>query len=274
VPTSGKEIRMSRLFGDGQNAVIVAADHGQTLGPVEGLQDFPASMSRLKEADGVLMAPYMSAHAGDLFYGKNAPNMVLRLNWCTGLSLSWGYAQAKTVTLVTVEEALALGADVVLANLTLQTGDEQTDAENARVFGRIVAEKERFGVPLIGEVFPPEPMRLKLAPDEWHLHIKTVVRIAVEIGADMIKTYYTGQRWSEVCQGVPIPVFGLGSEKTPRSVDALNLAQREIRSGARGVVFGRNVIQHRQPERFLLALKEVVKGDVDPAEAVVKYGLE
>ena len=269
-----KDIRMSRLFGDDQNAVIVAADHGQTLGPVEGLRDYPAAMARLKEADGVLMAPFMSMFTGDLFYGKNAPAMVLRLNWCSGLALSWGYANSRTVSLVTVEEALALGADIVLANLTLQTGDEGTDAENARVFGRIAAEKECLGVPLIGEVFPAEPVRLKLTADEWHLHIKTVVRIAVEMGADMIKTYYTGDRWNEVCEGVQVPVFGLGSEKTPRSIDALNLAQQEIKAGARGVVFGRNVIQHRQPERFLAALKEVVKADADPAEALKNHGLE
>lgn len=268
-----KDIRTSRLFGRDRNAVIVAADHGQTLGPVEGLQDFAAAMSRLKEADGVLLAPFMSRFSGELFYGKAAPAMILRLNWCTGLALAWGYSGSKSASLVTVEEALALGADIVLANLTLQTGDEGTEAENARVFGRIAAEKERLGVPLIGEVFPSDPVRLRLTADEWHAHIKTVVRIAVELGADMIKTYYTGDRWHEVCEGVQVPVFGLGSEKVPRAIDALDLARREIRAGARGVVFGRNVIQQPQPDRFLAALKDVVKSDADPAEAAENYGL-
>lgn len=272
--SKAKEIRMSRLFGEGKNAVIVAADHGQTFGPVEGLRDFGAAMARLRAADGVLMAPFMSAMTGDLFIGKDAPAMVLRLNWCTGLALPWGYGQAKTVPMVTVEEALAFGADVVLANLTLQTGDEATDAENAAVFGRIAAEKERLGVPLIGEVFPPDPMRARLSAREWHEHIRTVVRIAVEMGADMIKTYYTGEQWHEVCEGAQVPVFGLGSEKTPRSVEALELAAREIAAGGRGVVFGRNVIQHAQPERFLAALREVVKGGADPAAVAARYGLD
>jgi hypothetical protein len=47
-------------------------------------------MARLKEADAVLMAPFMSMFTGDLFCGKNAPAMVLRLNWCSGLALPWG----------------------------------------------------------------------------------------------------------------------------------------------------------------------------------------
>ncbi len=129
-------------------------------------------------------------------------------------------------------------------------------------------------MPLIGEVFPSDPFRLKLTTEEWHLHIRTLVRIAVEMGADLIKTYYTGERWNEVCEGVKVPVFGLGSEKTPRSIDALELARREVAAGARGVVFGRNVIQHPQPDRFLAALKAVVKVGLDPAAAVAKYGIE
>lgn len=269
-----KDIRMSRLFGEGKNAVIVAADHGQTFGPVEGLVNFPKAVAKLKTADGVLMAPFMSTMTGDLFLGKNAPAMVLRLNWCTGLALPWGYWQAKTVQMMTVEEALALGADVVLANLSLQTGDEANDAANAAVFGRIAAEKERLGVPLIGEVFPPDPMRARLTPDEWHEHIRTVVRIAVEMGADMIKTYYTGEKWHEVCEGAQVPVFGLGSEKTPRSVDALRLAAAQVQAGARGVVFGRNVIQHSQPDRFLTALRDVVKDGADPVGTAQRYGLD
>jgi DhnA family fructose-bisphosphate aldolase class Ia len=53
----GKEIRLSRLFPDGRNAVVVAMDHGQTFGPLPGLVDFTAAALRLKEADGVLMIP-------------------------------------------------------------------------------------------------------------------------------------------------------------------------------------------------------------------------
>ncbi len=71
-----------------------------------------------------------------------------------------------------------------------------------------------------------------------------------------------------------MPIFGLGARKTPREIDALRLAANEIRAGARGVVFGRNVVQAREPKRFLDALKEVVKSGRDPEEVAKKFGIE
>jgi putative autoinducer-2 (AI-2) aldolase len=70
-----------------------------------------------------------------------------------------------------------------------------------------------------------------------------------------------------------VPILALGSRKAPRELDALELAATAVRDGARGVVFGRNVIQARSPERFLEALQEVVKNGVDPAAAARKHGL-
>ena len=49
----GKEIRLSRLFRGGKPSVIVAIDHGQTFGPLAGIEDFTAAVSKLKGADGV-----------------------------------------------------------------------------------------------------------------------------------------------------------------------------------------------------------------------------
>ena len=92
-------------------------------------------------------------------------------------------------------------------------------------------------------------------------------RIICELGADAIKTFYTGERFAEVIEGAPVPVFALGAEKTPRPIDALELAHKAVKAGARGVVFGRNVIQADDPAAFLRGLKAVVQGNALPAEA-------
>jgi class I fructose-bisphosphate aldolase len=57
-------------------------------------------------------------------------------------------------------------------------------------------------------------------------------------------------------------------------VDALKLAHRAVTAGARGVVFGRKVIQAKEPARLLRALKDVGQGNTAPAEAAAQYGLE
>jgi DhnA family fructose-bisphosphate aldolase class Ia len=168
---------------------------------------------------------------------------------------------------------VALGADVLLASLVLRTGDEAQDAENVGLFGSLAEECADLGVPLIGEVFPAGGSKAEHDLEFLHPYVKAVCRIAAELGADAIKTFYTGERFPEIVGGCPIPIFGLGAEKTKTELDALKLAQREIKGGARGVVFGRNVIQARNPDQFLRALKAVVQEGAEPRETAAKYGL-
>jgi DhnA family fructose-bisphosphate aldolase class Ia len=77
-----------------------------------------------------------------------------------------------------------------------------------------------------------------------------------------------------VVAGVPIPIFALGAEKLEHEIDALRLAQKAVEAGAEGVVFGRNVIQARDPDQTLLALKAVVQQGLAPEDAVEQFGLE
>jgi DhnA family fructose-bisphosphate aldolase class Ia len=268
---NGKEIRLNRLFPQGENAVIVAVDHGQTFGPMAGLTDFIAAAARLKEADGVLLAAQMVRFSGDLFQGKGSPTLITRLNWNTIHCEPWHYQEAHIVKALSVRAAVAAGSEVVLASLTLKTGNEKRDARNVQGFAQLAEECYKLGMPLIGEVFPVGGLREK--PAEFHDYIKKTCRIICELGADGIKTFYSGERFAEVTEGVPIPVFALGAEKLEKEKDALMLAHKAVSAGARGVVFGRNVIQAQNPTNFLRGLKEVVKGYITPAEAADKYRL-
>ncbi len=263
---SGRTMRLSRMFPNGQNAVVVAMDHGQTFGPMPGLEDFTAAAERLKEADAVLMAPQMIRFSGSLFRGKGSPAVIARLNWNTIHCEPWAYRQAHTVKAMSVETAVAAGAEIVLASLVLKTDSEEHDARNVEVFAGLVEESYRLGIPLIGEVFPAGSLRAR--PGEFHDYIKKTCRIACELGADAIKTFYTGETFSEVVQGVTIPVFALGAEKFESELGALQLAFDAVGAGARGVVFGRNVVQADDPTRFLRSLKDVAQRHVKPADAL------
>lgn len=268
----GKELRLAKLFSGGENAVVVAVDHGQTFGPMPGLEDFPTAVQALRSADGVLLPPAMVDHSGKLFLGKRAPTCIVRLNWTSALCLTLDYEEAHTVPVVTPQQAMALGAEVVLANLTLQSGSEMTDADNIGLFGDLAQQADEAGIPLIGEVWPP---KAKMASkEELHEYVKWGCRIAAEMGADLIKTYYTGERFPEAVAGTPIPVLALGAEKTPKEIQALELAYKAVQAGAKGVVFGRNVLQAKDPSKFLAALKEVTKRQIAPQEAAAKHGLE
>jgi DhnA family fructose-bisphosphate aldolase class Ia len=119
-----------------------------------------------------------------------------------------------------------------------------------------------------------EVVRLDLRRDELHNVVSVACRILAELGADAIKTFYTGPRFDEVTAACPVPVFALGAEKLPKEIDALRLAHDAISRGARGVVFGRNVIQAKDPAAFLGALRAVVKDGATPEEAARQFELE
>jgi len=268
---TGEQIRLKRLFSSG-NVVIVAVDHGLYNGPLPGLIDLPRVAQLVMDADAILMSPGMPAHCVDVFAQRGAPALIVRLNWGTQYATQWNYGTAHSVPMISAHDALALGADIALAGFSLHTGDERMDADNIAVLAKHIAEKRAAGIPLIGEFYPAGAE--DLVPEKLQEQVAIGCRIAAELGADMIKTFYTGKEFEKIVAATPVPIFGLGARKTPREIDALHLAANEIRAGARGVVFGRNVVQARDPKRFLDALKEVVKAGRDPEDVARKFGLD
>jgi DhnA family fructose-bisphosphate aldolase class Ia len=266
---TGREIRLRRLFSQ-RNAVIVAADHGEFDGPIPGMIDLPRTLADAihPAVNGVLLSPGMVSHCADLFTSRDGPLAVVRLNWNSVYAFHWGYNDSAGAVAVTAQEALALGADVVLVSLTLRTGSEERDARNVDLFCRLVQEAHRLGFPVIGEFFPARSN--ELTQQEMHDLVRTGARIVAELGADMVKTFYT-YRFPEVVEGCPLPIFGLGAEKTETQLQALQLAENEIREGARGVVFGRNALQVPDPKRFQSALCAVVREGMSAEEALERF---
>jgi len=268
---NGKNLRLEKLFNNGQNAVIIAIDHGLFDGPIPGMTDLKKTAEKINPAvDGVLLSPGMLKHLRFAFNYKGAPMPIVRLNWSSVYCFHWNYNKAFTVLSQTVEEAVANGAEIVLASLTLQTGNEETDTRNVEVYSRLVNSADRMGIPVIGEYFPT--FSSSLTKEQMHEQVYSSCRILSEIGCDMIKTFYTND-FRKVTESCPVPVFGLGAEKTPTQIQALQLAADEIRDGAQGVVFGRNATQVKNPYSFQSALCEVVKKGLSPEEAASKSGL-
>jgi DhnA family fructose-bisphosphate aldolase class Ia len=270
--TTGEEIRLARLFDGGQNAVVVAVDHGLYNGPVAGLNNLAATVPRLSSADAVLLSPGMVPHVRQLFARRGAPAMIVRLNWGTQYATQWDYHESRSVPMLSAAEAVALGADIVLVGMSIHTGSEAVDAENVEMVARAVSQKRVTGVPIVGEVYPAG--HEGMAAEARHDQIAVGCRVVAELGVDLVKTFYTGERFEEIVASTPVPVLALGSRKLPSERDALELAAQAVNSGARGVVFGRNVVQARDPERFLEALCSVVKENVSVDDAAEQHGID
>jgi len=268
---SGREIRLGKLFGPTGKAVVVACDHGMFDGPHAGMEDIPAMLERLGAGpDAILLAPGMLAHARGYFGRRAAPQSIVRINFNSVFCFHWGYKASVISRLYSPEDAVAAGADAVLVCLTLKTGSESVDARNAEIFADLCVRAHRLGLPVVGEYFPHSHLTKK--PEEFHEEIRIGCRMLAELGADCIKTFLT-HRFLEVTGTCPVPILGLGAEKTPTDLAALRLAEREMREGARGVVFGRNAVQASDPRAFVAALQDVVKNGAPAEEACARHKL-
>lgn len=267
---TGREMRLARLFSQG-NAVVVAIDHGEFDGPIPGMVNLPKTAKNIDPGvSAVLLSPGMLPHCGDVFATKGAPMVMVRANWSTVYAFHWGYNAASTVQAMSAEEAVSAGADLMLISLTLRTGCEDRDAANVELFCRMAADAHRLGIPVVGEAFPTHCD--ELSKEEMHDQVLTGCRILAELGADLVKTFYT-HKFNDVVEGCPVPILGLGAEKTPKQIQALELAQKIVDDGGRGVVFGRNAIQVANPAAFQQALCQVVQRGKSAAEAAGAFGL-
>jgi DhnA family fructose-bisphosphate aldolase class Ia len=258
---------LGRLFGASGKAVVVACDHGEFDGPQPGLADPLDVVSSLHEAvDGVLMSPGTLRRSAAALSRRGAAVPVVRLNWNTVYCFGWSPSRADGADVLSPEDAFRLGADVALISLTLRSGSSESDAANVAVFSRLAYACQRIGLPVIGEYFPLDTSHNGI--DSLHDEVVRGARILYELGADAIKTFLN-PGWDDVAAACPVPVLALGSERLASDVAALTLAQSQMKAGARGVVFGRNVFQSPNPTRFMAALCQVVHLGADPQLALV-----
>ncbi len=266
----GEVIRTTRFLERG-NVVVVATDHGGMNGPIPGVERYSQESQILRAADAILLSAAMiprllQPHCdkrGELAIGDRIPKLIVRLNWLTNFFFKANYQEGHNVETLSVAQATSFGADAVMASLHLRTGDEKTDAENVALFSRIVAQKRTLGMPLFAEIYPSDA----ILADELllHDHVRDCCRISAELGADMIKTFYTGAKFSETVASTPIPIFVLGASKCP-ALESLQRAYDAVNAGCRGVVYGRNVFQSDHPSNYLEALRRVVKEGRDPSQ--------
>lgn len=270
--TTGESIRLARLFSNGKNVVVVAVDHGLYFGPLPGMINLPMVIDNLAEADAILFGPAMPGYCRSVFSKRGAPQLVIRLNWAPNYAAQWNYKHSHSVRMVSAVEAVSQGADLVMGSLTMKNPDEKEDARNVEVFSACVSEKRILGIPIIGEFYPTGGD--DRTPEDMQEEVFIGCRMIAELGADLVKTFYTGKRFSEIAAATPVPILALGAKKLPRESDALKLAADAIRDGAKGIVFGRNILQSKDPKRLLDALKEVVKENKDPDGVAKTFHIE
>jgi len=225
-------------------------DHGVTLGPIPGLADMRPTVAKIVNggANAILMHKGM-VRAGHRGYGKDI-GLIIHLSGGTSLSPF----PNNRVQVTSVEEAIRLGADGVSVHVNVGSENESEMLQN---LGIVAEECNDYGMPLLAMMYA----RGKKIDSEHDVkYIKHVARIGAELGADIVKTVYTGDKKSfkEVIDGCPVPIVIAGGPKIDSEADLLRMVEDAMECGAMGVSIGRNIFQADDITAIMKKISKIV----------------
>ncbi len=247
----GKNIRLERLIDRRSGkTVIVPMDHGVSVGPISGLEDMADTINKIADggANAVLMHKGM-VRAGHRGYGKDI-GLIIHLSGGTSLSP----LPNNRVQVTSVEEAIRLGADGV--SVQVNVGSEN-ESEMLQDLGMVAEKCNDYGIPLLAMMYA---RGRKIDNEHDVRYIKHVARIGAELGADIVKTVYTGDRKSfkEVIEGCSVPIVIAGGPKIESEDDLLGMVEDAMECGAMGVSIGRNIFQADDVTAIMKKISKIV----------------
>ncbi len=258
----GKKIRLRRILGEpNQHVLIVAFDHALVLGPIPGTEDLFGQIRRFVQsgADAILLNLGLIRQFAQSPLSFAIPPLIGRIDWTTiwAVMRDGGNGELCSSLLARPEEALRQGADAVLTYMVVGTGDADFEAREIARTADVARECERVGIPLIVESLARGKQVANPGDPKW-LNLHT--RMAVELGADAVKTDYTGDPDSmrSVVEGCPIPIFVLGGSRQSSEEDTLSVVRGAVSAGAAGIFFGRNVFQAQNMRSFLQRARSIL----------------
>ncbi|MGQ9610057.1 MAG: 2-amino-3,7-dideoxy-D-threo-hept-6-ulosonate synthase [bacterium] len=246
----GKQIRIERIINrETGKTVIVPMDHGVTMGPIKGLIDMGRTVDLVAKggANAVIGHLGLALH-GHRGYGRDI-GLILHLSASTCL----GPMPNSKVLVNSVENALKMGADGVSVHINIGSEDEASMLMDLGVVSQACME---WGMPLLAMMYARGPKIKNEADVEA---VKIAARVGAELGADIVKTTYTGDpdSFREVVEGCPVPVVIAGGSKLG-DYETLKMVEGAMKAGAAGLSIGRNAFQHEHPDRLVRASCAIV----------------
>jgi len=258
---SGKKRRLRRIFRSDSRTVIVPMDHGVTIGPVKGLVNMQSIIDKLLL--GGVDAVLINRGIAKRFATGNA-GLIVHLS---GITTHCPDPNNK-VQIGSVDDAVRLGADAVSVHINVGAKQE---AEMLSTLGKVACECDDFGMPLLAMMYPRGPNIIDSHAVDVVAH---AARLGAELGADIIKTNYTGdaESFKQVVDCCPVPVIIAGGPKAETSRDVLQMVTDSVTAGGAGLSIGRNVFQHEDPTKMVKALSAIVHKEASVAEAMKLLG--
>lgn len=233
--------------------VMLAVDHGYFLGPTTKLENVRKTIEPLLPyADALMLTRGILRTSVD---PEASIPIVLRVSG--GASIT-GKDLANEGITTSIEEAVRLNVSAVALSIFVGTDYEHQTLLNLAC---LVNEAQPYGIPVLAVTAVGKELGKR---DVRFLSLSC--RIAAELGASFVKTYYCDE-FEKVVESCPVPVVIAGGPKSGTELDALKMAYDAIQKGAVGVDMGRNIWQSPYPVPMIKAVKAVVHEKASPEEA-------
>jgi 3-hydroxy-5-phosphonooxypentane-2,4-dione thiolase len=274
----GLKNRLSRIFNPRSgNTLMLAFDHGYFQGPTTGLERVDQTILPLEPHCDCLMLtrgiqrsviPATSQKAIAL-RASGGTSMVSPFDEYEGeiegkkfkLSRPGYEPLSNESTALTIEEALRLNACVLAVQVFIGGQHERQSLKNLT---DLVDAANRYGIAVMGVTAVGRAMAR--TPQYFRL----ATRIMAELGAHMVKCYYTDTEFDTVTSCCPVPIVIAGGKKLPEK-EAMEMAWNAINQGANGVDMGRNIFQSDAPVAMIKAVRTIVHEKASVADAWALY---
>lgn len=267
--------RLNRLFHPtSRRCLDVAVDHG-FFGEAQflsGIEDMPAVVDRL--VDAAPDAIQLTAGQAPLLQekpGRDKPALVLRCDVANAYGRGTPSRLFSLVAERAVARAVELDAACVVVNLLDLPGEPELREACIANVQRLRSDCDQTGMPLMVE---PLVMRRDKDEDPYGVdgdldRIRALVRQAVELGADIIKADPTThiEEYGAVVEAARVPVLVRGGGRVP-DAELLERTHQVLSSGAAGIVYGRNIVQHADPVGMVRALMAMLHEGATPQAAL------
>jgi len=273
-----KQERLQNIFNKKSgNAVIIPLDYGLYMGSVKGIEDPVKIVNKLidNKVDGTIMSFGLGKVTANLFYTKKYISKILSVDYMLTSTMP-GMEEGifGNTLLSSVEQAIKWGFDAIKAFLIWGV-EPNLQLQNIKYIGKLARSCDKHDMPLI-----IEPLLIgKNIPENKRNDPKLIMdtcRIAMEMGADILKISYPGDKesFSQIVKNSYIPVVILGGPKKEGKIkEMLRMTKSAIEVGGKGIVFGRNVWQSSKMDNIISALKDIVHNNNGVDEVLEKYNL-
>lgn len=254
----GVRNRLSRLIKPDGHCQFLPIDHGYFQGPTRCLER-PGETIRdlLPYADGLFVTRGVLRSAIDP--DVDTP-IILRVSGATSVI---GKDLANEVITTSIEEIIRLNVAAVGISIFVGSDYEKETLENLAL---LINDCEDYGIPVMAVTAVGKELEKRTAR-----FLGLACRIAAELGAKIVKTYYCSEDFDKVTNGCPVPVVIAGGPKCETELEVFDFVYDGMQKGAIGVNLGRNVWQNPYPVAIMRALNAVIHENVTPKQAFDLY---